>query len=629
MARRRARAKGTQTTRFHSAEAPRSQHGWWQLGLIMLVGFLAYANSLSGPFVFDDHSAVLENVNIRDWASPSVFTARRDTPTAGRPLVNLSLALNYATGGLDPRGYHEVNLVLHLFCGLMLWACIRQTLDMPRLPDPVRRWSADIATASALIWIVHPLNSEVVDYMTQRSESMMALCYFATIYASARAWSSSRPRSWNTVAVITCGLGMWCKESMVTAPVVVWLYDAVFVFGSVRIALTRRWPLYLGLATTWLLIAIVIWSGPRTHSAGFGASVSPWSYLVDQTVMITRYARLAWWPRGLVIAYGPAEPNTLAAVWPYAVFVVSLTVVVVVALVRWPLVGFVGAWIFITLAPTSSIVPIATEVGAERRMYLPLAALIVLAVTVAAQAATRLASPRAARAAFAILCFVTVGLLAAATIARNREYASPLILAETVLERWPTSFAHSIVGTQLAIAGRHDDAIAAFRFAAPGYTLARYHLGGELFNQGALDEAAAQLEEFVKREPLRDEAVPARTMIGRARMLQGHLTPAIDEFRRVLAMVPSGDEANTTVVGFLADALFQESRFGEAITEYRAFIARRPRDVGAFINLGVALAQVGKPTEADQAFRRALELDPSNATARRNLAILHEKSMRP
>jgi protein O-mannosyl-transferase len=599
---------------------------WWRIGLIVLAGVLTYANSLSGPFVFDDRVTVLENSSIRDWSSPQVFAAHREIPTAGRPLVNLSHAINYAAGGVDPRGYHVVNLGIHLLCALMLFGCIRRTLELPRVPERLQRWSIDIAFASALIWTVHPLNTEVVDYVTQRSESMMAFFYLATVYAVARAVSSPRARIWSAAAIVSCALGMMCKESMVTAPAVVWLFDAVFVFGSARAALRKRWPLYAGLAATWLVLAVVVWSGPRMYSAGFATKVTPWTYLLNQTVMIARYLRLAVWPRGLVVAYGPVPPLTLAAVWPYAAFVVLAGAATVVALFRWPLIGFVGAWVFMTLAPTSSVVPIATEVGAERRMYLPLAALIPLGVALATLAATRLA-PRWSKTAQTVACVAVALLLVAATVERNREYASPLGLAETVLARWPTAFAHAIVGTQLAVAGRHSDAIAELRRAAPEYALARYHLGGELFNQGAVDEAAAQLQEFVRLEPLLVEAVPARTMIGRAQMLGSKFPEAIEQFRQVLTMTREGDEAHTTALGFLADALFGDHRFDEAAAEYRAYVVSRPRDAGAFINLGISSAQIDKPAEAAAAFQRAIQLDPSNAAARRNLAILQRSSI--
>jgi protein O-mannosyl-transferase len=305
-------------------------------------------------------------------------------------------------------------------------------------------------------------------------------------------------------------------------------------------------------------------------------------------------------------------------VWPYAVIIAILLTTTVVALRQWPLVGFVGAWVFITLAPTSSIVPIATEVGAERRMYLPLAAVAALAVTWTWLIWNRLAPRRAWRGL--TLALVTVAaLLAFGTIARNQAYRSQVTLAERVLARWPTSFAHALLGTALAEEGRHDEAIAELRLAAPAYSRARYHLGGELFNRGALDEAIGQLQEFVRLEPRLAEAVPARTMIGQAWMRQGRWPEAVEQFRDVLAMTPGRDEAHTTAMGFLADSLFSLEKFDEARSYYTAYLSARPNDGGATTNLAISLSATGRSKEAVAAFRRAADLSPTDARARGNL----------
>jgi len=173
---------------------------------------------------------------------------------------------------------------------------------------------------------------------------------------------------------------MACKESMVTAPVMVALYDRAFVFGSLKEAFARRWRLYAGLGATWVVLVLLLLGGARNHSAGFSAGVGVWTYLLNQTVMIVRYLYLTVWPWSLVSIYGWPASLTLADALPQAAAVCALLAATVVAMFRWPSLGFAGCWFFLTLAPTSSVVPIATEVGAERRMYLPLVALITFAV---------------------------------------------------------------------------------------------------------------------------------------------------------------------------------------------------------------------------------------------------------
>jgi hypothetical protein len=209
---------------------------------------------------------------------------------------------------------------------------------------------------------------------------MMGAFFLATLYAAIRGGNGTSGWRWQLTSVVCCALGMACKETMVTAPIVVALYDRVFVFASIGEALRMRWRLYVGLAATWVVLVLLLLSGPRAYSAGLSTGVSVWTYLLNQTVMIVRYLRLSAWPWSLVSNYGWPVPLMLRDVLPYALAVVALLVGGLVALFRWPPLGFAAAWFFLTLAPTSSVVPIATEVGAERRMYLPLIALMTLAV---------------------------------------------------------------------------------------------------------------------------------------------------------------------------------------------------------------------------------------------------------
>jgi protein O-mannosyl-transferase len=593
---------------------------WWHIALLLVAGAAIYGNSLSGPFVFDDSVSVVTNTSIREWNRRVLF-ASREVPTAGRPLVNVSMALNYAAGGLDVRGYHLWNVAMHLSCTLLLFACARLTLALPRMPEWLRERSSDVALAIALVWAVHPLNSEVVDYITERSESMMALAFLAALYASIRAVDSARRGAWQALAVTACALGMACKESMVTMPIAIVLYDSTLVFESFAGAIRARWRFYGALASTWLILAALLQTGARVHSAGFSTDVSPWTYLLNQAVMLVRYLRLSVWPSSLVVNYGWPRPLTLADVFPSALFIVALMAATIVLLRKRPMIGVAGAWFFLTLAPTSSILPIATEVGAERRMYLPLIALVALAMVGLAWLSRRLVRGR-------VIAIAAVAILAAAlgatTLARNREYASPLGLAETVLARWPTPSAEAAVGQELAILGRHEEAIARLREVAPRFPRAYYHLGGELFNQGKVDEAVPALQNFVRFEPQLAEAVPARTMIGRAFMLRQRWPEAEAQLRLVLSMAPARSTAHTTALGFLADTLFAEQKFAEARGAYVTFLAERPTDTGAMTNLAVSLSALGQLDEAVAAFRRAVDMNPADARARRNLAIALE-----
>jgi len=576
----------------------------WRAAVIALAVVLTYTNSLRGPFVLDDNAAIVQNEQIRELSRPgAVLLPESDSPVAGRPLVNVSFALNYAAGGLDVLGYHIVNVMLHLLCALLAFGLIRRTLELPRLRRHFDGSAVNVAFAAALLWAVHPLNSEVVDYLTQRSESMMAALYLATLYAANRGLTDSRKGIWQSLAVASCALGMLCKESMATAPVMVALYDRAFAFNSWKDAARSRLPLYLGLAATWLILIAVVLVGARSAVAGFSSGVSPWTYLLNQAVVITHYLRLSFWPRGLVVFYGWPAQLTLGDVAPYGILILTLFVVTIAALARMPALGFLGAWFFITLSPASSLVPVATEVGAERRMYLPLLALSVLTV-VGAQAIWKRWSGSRMPAFVPLVAIIgAAGILAAATVVRNREYASPLLLAQTVVDRRPTAVAYHILGEQLMMDGRDADAAVPLSEAvARGDSRAGYALGVALFNLRKLSEAVERLDAFVRTSalpyklvpgwlvPPRSEVISARVLMARIFASERQWTQAAEQAELVLRLAPSHQEAQR----LLAEAM---------------------------INTGFARVLVGDFDQAVTSFRRAVALDPSNARARDLLAL--------
>jgi tetratricopeptide (TPR) repeat protein len=602
--------------------------------VLISTGFLVYWNSLSTPFLFDDESSILKNAQIRALSAlGSVLSPPRATPVAGRPLVNLSFALNYALGGLDVRGYHVFNLGIHILAALILFGIVRRTLGMPALRARFGARSTGLAWACAMVWMLHPLQTEAVNYLSERTESMMGLFYLLTLYCSIRAAGERGASMWRVASVLACASGMACKESMVTVPVIVALYDRVFLFDSLKESFRARGSLYAALAATWLGLAALMFGGPRSDSVGFSIGTSPWTYLLNQTLMIVRYLRLTVWPRGLVLDYGLPQTLVLGDVLPAALFVVCLLLATVVALVYRPRLGFLGAWFFITLAPTTSVIPIVTEVGAERRMYLPLAAVAVFAVLIAQWLADRAVdsrpSARALRArlpaAGMIALTCACALLAAGTILRNREYASRLNLARTIVERWPHGRAHYLLGTELIAVGDHDEAMEHLWLSARDYPGARFALGIELIGAGKVEEGLGQLDAFVHDMPSHVNVPPAREMIGRTLMSQGKLDEAATEFGLLLELAPSYVDAH----GYLGDILLMQKRFPEAIVQYQTLLGSRPTSARTQGNLGIAFAASGHLDEAILCFQHAIDADPDAVDARRNLARALLQTGRP
>jgi tetratricopeptide (TPR) repeat protein len=539
---------------------------------------------------------------------------------------------------LNVHGYHVVNLAIHLCSALLLFGLVRRTLSLPSLRNPLAGIASACAFAVSLIWAVHPLNTEAVVYVTQRTESMMAMFYLLTMYAARRALDSPQRRQWQAVAVCSCAFGMASKEVMVTAPLMVGIYDRVFVFASWRDALLRRWPLYLALATTWGILAVLLWSDPRPNSAGFATDVGPWTYLLNQAVIICRYLGLAFWPRSLVLYYGPPLPLTLQSVFLPFMFLVLLLLLTGVALLRRPALGFLGVWFFVLLAPTSSLIPITTEVGAERRMYLPLIAIILLVAiggvlawhdwqrirlkpdTTRAEpwrpASAGPANGRAVHvwAPWAILAAVAA-LLMTGTISRNREYESAVSMARTVVARRPMGVTHHLLGMELIAAGQREEGLQQLREAIHTDPRARYNLGVQLIQAGELREGIDQLEAFTRAEPTLPQVQPARLTMGGAFAKEKKWPEAIEQFRLVL----HADPLNADARRYLAEGLFFQESFDAALPHFLQYLEAKPDDAEALTMLGLIYISKQNLGEAIPTFQRAVTASPRNALARRNL----------
>jgi len=524
--------------------------------LLVLIGLAVYANSFTGPFIFDDYSSIVDNPHIRRlWPLSETLSSPPEIALAGRPVAALSVALNYALGRLDVRGYHAVSLALHIWVALLLFGIVRRTLRGERLHSRFGREAPLLALSVALLWMVHPLLTESVAYIIQRTELLVGLWYLLTLYCVIRGAEASGRMGWYAAAVVSCDLGMASKEVMVSAPLGVWLYDRTFLSTSFRDALRRRRGLYLGLALSWLVLAALVAAGARTTTAGFGArGLTPWSYAMTQCGVIVHYLRLAVWPHPLVVDYSDwPVARTLTDVMPQALVLFALVLATLWALRRRSAWGCVGASFFLLLAPTSSILPIVTEVAAERRMYLPLSAVVVLLVMGGWNLLRRaVADNHRSRRLAVWLVAALAGTLGCVTVRRNEVYRSERsVLYDVIAKRPRNAHAHYNLGIALAEQGKWEEAIGHFVEALrlnPDYTEAHNNLGLALDHEGRREEAVAH-------------------------------------YREALRLNPSLAEPHNN----LASVLAEEGKIQEAVAEYAEALRLRPDDALARRNLAVIL----------------------------------------
>ena len=477
------------------------------LGLLVVATFAAYSTSIRAPFQFDEIVGIVENVTIRKlwpiFGDPGVLHPPASSPLVHRPVVNVSLALNYALNdalGIDNRGpwapffYRVVNITVHLASAFLLMGIIRRTLRHGAMGEKFADVADLVAITVVFVWALHPIQSAALLY---RTELLVAACYLGALYGSIRAWdASSRAAAagWYVAAVVVGLMGMGCKEVMISMPLAVMLYDRAFRNDSWRQTFGRRWWFYGPLCLTTALLIYIMTTGQSSNSIGFHLGVAWFEYLYTQCWAILRYVQLFFWPDRLTLDYGPqmirdargvvgaialtAFGVLTAAVWIKPrwwawwvavagaltaallvratgdrlsgplVMAASITFFVIAALEtvgrfvrvsgwvwlagtlaasamvlgllsvrivsfppeamrehyayvaissllvlsafslralaprlpidRWGWLGFLGAWFFMILAPSSSFVPLVTEAAAERRIYLSLAAVIVL-----------------------------------------------------------------------------------------------------------------------------------------------------------------------------------------------------------------------------------------------------------
>jgi len=644
----------------------------------------AYQGAWRAPFVFDDLPAIVRNPTLHSlgaaWSPPP-----GGLPVSGRPLVNVTLALNHAVGGLAPAGYHAANVALHILAAWALFGLVRRTWRH-NAPGEDEGTIAGWAGVVALLWALHPLQTAAVTYVAQRAEVLAALFYLLTLYAFVRAAASPPSRGWGAISVACCLLGMLSKETMVTAPVVVLLYDRVFFAGSLAGAWRARRGLYLGYAATWIVLAwLVAAAQARGGTAGFGLNITPWAYALTQTEAIARYLGLVFWPSPLVFDYGTALTKDWGVLAAAGTLLALLLAATAWLWRRWPAAGFLGTVFFLLLAPSSSFVPVVTQTMAEHRMYLALGVPLIAVVILV----RRWLGPRGW-----VVAGVAAVALGAVTCVRNADYASAFDLwrdtvakrpdnfrarynlallwlergrpdeavaeareavrrtpenpdaqlnlalvltragqpaeavtaAEASVRLWPgAADGWLALGNALLAAGRGGEAVPAFVRAveiAPESPAARNNLGSALARQGRAEEAVAQLTEAQRLRPGEAEA---RNNLAEAHvLLGGSLLQAgrTEDALRHYAEARRLEPGSFSIRFNSGNALARLGRMAEATDEYREAIRLKPDFAPAHANLGYAWLQQGRRDEAAREFEAALTLAPDDLTSRHNLARL-------
>jgi tetratricopeptide (TPR) repeat protein len=508
--------------------------------VLIVLGTLIYVTSLPGVFVFDDLIQILQHTDVHSLAGLTEIVSG-----TSRPLLDLSLALNYSVSGQLLRGYHLVNISIHLAASLALFGIVRRTLSFGSLRARYGADAAWLAFAVASIWMLHPLQTQAVTCIYYRSESMMGMFLLLTLYCAircAQARHGSRTRyAWGLAAAVACALGMATKEVMVVAPIVVLLYDRIFLATSFRDSLRQRWGLHLAVATGWTVMFATLGTGgslggsfPSPHPA----TASRLEYALTQPGVICHYLRLAIWPHPLCFDYYWPAAKQLDEILLPSLAIAALVLGSAWALWRGGWLGFLGACFFVILAPTSSLAPLA-DMAAEHRMYLPLAPVVALVVILVWEGLARLEGRRAG-VALALLSLVA-SLLAYATAQRNFDYWGHRKLWQSVVDVRPDNpRAHHRLGELYAMRLEQESAAAHFLRAVELEPTSEKHyaLGYSLQKALRFREAVHHYQEAVRLDPT---SLRAQMALAAAYHSAGEFELAIEHYRSFLHNTESLD----------------------------------------------------------------------------------------
>ena len=541
--------------------------------LLLLAVGLAYSSAVHCGFVFDD--------NLHITNSPAIGDARAYLGEAGgRWLSRVTILVNHRLGGMNPIGYHLFNVAVHAAAVLTLFALLRRILALPRFGGRFAGRGEFLAFAVALLWAVHPLNTQAVTYVIQRDESLMGLFFLLTFYCWTRGATDGPPRLWHPLAVLAYVACCHCKEVCVALPPVLWAYDRVFLADGWRAVVRNRWLPHLAVLAVWGYIlrpALAGAAGAEDVGVGFGLDITPFQYLLTESEVLLHYLRLVVWPVGQCGDVGDWRVATgISEVLPALAAVGVLLMAGAVLLAVRPAVGFLFVWFFVILGPTSSIMPIR-DVAFEHRMYLSLiavlAGLVFAADAVLGAIRFRFSFGRAAVAgALLAVAAVALGRL---TALRNTVYRSNDAFLENVFDTRPNN-------------PRAKAGVAEIRL-----------------RQGRYDDARRLLEEI---RAANQSSFGYRVYIGHIDYLDGRFERAADYFREMAA--DPWPHMPRYVYRFLVPCELAAKRYAAAAGSARTQAAKLPESALHRLTLAACELAAGNPDAARAAAADATARDP-------------------
>jgi len=581
--------------------AARTECAWWLHLAPGVVAYLAFGSVTSFGTVCDDLPALVENVPLRSgrWLE-AAFGAH--TPLSNRPLTCLLFATEWRMG-LSFGGMHLVSVLMHVANAILLSVLLTQLVTRFRGRLGRRtEVSAWYGVVTAAVWAAHPMMCDAVAYLTQQSILLMAIFVLAALLGTIRVYSAQSRRSlamWPVLTVGAVGLAMCCKEECAALPLLLLLFQRAFLAATWR-DVFARWRFQVCTIATYCILGTCVLFGPANPTVGYSTSptVTAHEWLYTQAPIIIHYLRSLLWPDDLRGLYDFPVVRSLQAVLIPGALVAAALVATVVCWRRAPVIGFCGAWFFLLLAPSSSILPLITEPCADRRMYLPSMAVFALAMS-------------------------SIWVVA---VRRNRgvlrSIAVSMVMVVIITE---------IHVTRCVAHGYRDDSSLSCVAFSKNELENRSHMAGRILAWQA--KVLHERGEMAKSHELLERVLACQD-IGRIELLnvanmrqeQKRLGEAEAILRHLISRHPDYAEAYGNLAGVILDNLRQagshdSQSFAEAEGLLRSAIALKETSAEIHNTMGVLLYAMGRTNECLAHLMKAKELRPDLVEPRRNLGV--------
>jgi len=677
--------KNNETATKKIRDAIYAQKILMHVALIIILGILIYSNTFNAPFILDDENSIVQNIGIKDFRFYTDNSISKIIYSS-RLVGHLSFALNYGMHGLNVTGYHIVNLLIHLSCALLVYWFIVLIFRTPYFSeffhdyvDQIFNIKGFVALFTALLFVSHPVQTQAVTYIVQRYASLATLFYLLSLVMYVKFRLSETPKIryvFYAISVVSAILAMKTKEIAFTLPVIIVMYEFLFLRGEMWKRLLYLIPVLLTMAIIPLSLMIMqgyssdqaVGINDLTKIAG-SSDIPRWDYLNTQFRVIVTYLRLLFLPINQNLDYDYPIYRTFFTPQVYISFLLFLSILggAVYLLYKslrydknennigYRLIAFGIFWFFVTLSVESSFIPIA-DVIFEHRLYLPSVGFFIVITSVVLWIRGRLGVRLWVTRAVLVVMALVVVCLSVTAHKRNRVWQDEVRLWEDVVKKSPDkqraiynlgeayskkdslsesmreyqqfsnhkdkgAEAYNSLGNVYLKQLRLDEAVGAFRTALqinPNYADAHNSLGMVYFNQGRVEES---IREFQRAIDLQPKHAAAQNNLGSVYAHQGHYNEAIKKFKIVLQINPDYVEVHNN----LGVAYYNQGQFEDALREYNNALKINPDYGEALRNIGNLYRAQGRYTDARREYEKILKLKSNFTDARANLNNVNAK----